>query len=165
MISSERSSSDLSEYTLIQIEFIIYKNQFLDEKFIVFYFFLQFYFLMPSKVKRFYKFCILYRKNHIKMYQNITSFYLVYFYLIKKGMISSKTSYISSCSDFRFKNMNHLHCNVCMYVSFYAANMFTELIFLIRNEDVIEILIKEINVFINELTINPTSFRKQHVIF
>ena len=35
MASSKRSSSDLSEYTLIQIEmciFLIYKNKFLSEK-------------------------------------------------------------------------------------------------------------------------------------
>ena len=40
----------------------------------------------------------------------------------KKGIISSKTSYICSCSDFRSTNINNLHWNFCIYVHFYAAN-------------------------------------------
>ena len=48
---------------------------------------------------------------------------------------------LTSC-DFRLTNMNHLHYNFCIYVSSYAENMLTLVHLLIRNEDVIEMIIK-----------------------
>ena len=64
-------------------------------------------------------------KNHIKIYRNASSFYYktqMYYKSkcnwIKKGIISSKTFYIWSCSDFRTTNTNHSHCKFCIYVTF-----------------------------------------------
>ena len=56
-----------------------------------FRFLLQFSIEIASKVERFYKFWWLYRKNHIKIYQKISSFYLNKdLNLIDKGIISSE---------------------------------------------------------------------------
>ena len=124
---------DLSEYTISQIKKIIFNNedQFLGEKWkFLGSFFVQFYFQITSKVQRFYKFWWLYQKNHINIYQNVSNFYFKKnLNLIKRGIISGKTSYICSCNDFRLTYMNNLHCNLCIYVSFYAANMLTSLIY------------------------------------
>ena len=70
----------------------------------------------------------LYLKNHIKIYQTISSFYFKEdFNLIRKGINSSKTAYICLHSDFHF----------------YAANTYAYMVNLsIRNDDVIEMIIK-----------------------
>ena len=49
---------------------------------------------------------------------------------------------ICSCSDFRLANMNHMHCNFRIYVSFCAINMFFVVDLLKRNEDVVRIEVR-----------------------
>ena len=72
MVSSERSSSDLSEYTLFQIK-NMWKSIFRWKNGNVYVFYSCFQII--SKYQRFYKFWWLYRKNYIKIYQAVSSFY------------------------------------------------------------------------------------------
>ena len=83
-----------------------------------------FFRIFLNHLKRVQKKCITIRAKK-KIYQNIFSFYFKKIELNKKGFISSKTSYICSCSDFRLTNRNHLYCNYSNYVSFYASYMLT----------------------------------------
>ena len=64
-------------------------------------------------------------KSHQNLSKYIQFSHKKRFELIKKGIISSKTSYICAHSGFRLANMNDLYCNFCIYVSFNAANIFT----------------------------------------
>ena len=69
----------------------IYKKSFLMWKMKFFRFFFAFFFQISSKIWRFYKLWWLCRKNHVKIYQTISSFYSIKcFNSIKKGFIFSK---------------------------------------------------------------------------
>ena len=78
MVSSERSDSDLSTSTVFYFFLIflhLYKSIFGENMKKIGYFFGSF-FQITSLVQRFCKFQRLHRKNDIKTYQAISSFYL-----------------------------------------------------------------------------------------
>ena len=58
MVSLERSSPGLSDYTLLQIQIIFfnYKNQFLGEKLKMLGFYFVVFIQITAKIQRFYKF-------------------------------------------------------------------------------------------------------------
>ena len=92
MVSPERSSLVLSEYTLFNVNkkyLFTHKNQFLDESWKNLGFFSDF-FQMTFKVQRFYKFWWFYRKNHIKIHQTIHFLFKKKLNLIRKDIISSE---------------------------------------------------------------------------
>ena len=132
MVPSDRSSSDLSEYTQFQYLkiFSIYKNRFLGDIIKKICLCLAvFFFKLLSKFNGFINSDDCIGKIHHNLSEYIQFLFKNVFEFHKKGIISNKTSYICTCSDFHLTNMKHLFCNFYIYVSFYAANMITQLIY------------------------------------
>ena len=104
-----------------------------------------------------------------KIYRNITSFYLKKdFNLIKKGNISSKTFYIAHYITHAVIFAWHIWiiCTITTaFMYLFMLRIFLHSWFIDkkwrrnRNNSLI------LYVFINRLTINRISFRKQHVLF